>query len=787
MIGPGARRSGLYLGANMPTWTGQSLKRREDLRFITGQGHYLDDLAFPGALHAFVFRSTEPHARILSIDTRSACAAPGVCTVLTGEDLRSDGIPPLPCCIRIPLKPGTQQSFPERHILAQDVVRYVGEPVAIVLAETLAQAKHAAGRIKITYESLPFVIDPGAAAQADAPQLHADVPSNTNFVWAAGDQTATDAAFQAAARVVRLDLVNNRVAPTPLEPRGAVGAWNDEEGFTLHLSCQGSHWIKDTLSKYIFPDLAEDKIRVVTPDVGGGFGVKLFLTPEYVLVMWAARRTGRTVKWTCERGEAFLSDTHGRDNLTTAEAALDQDGNFLGLRVNTIANMGAYLSEYAPTIPTGDRMHEGVYVFPSVYVEVAGVFTNTGPVESYRGAGRPEATYMIERLVDLAGRQTGLGPVEIRRRNMVRKDAIPYRNRLGHIFDTGDFPLLLEEALNDAESSSFEERKREAARRGALRGMGISSYIGVCAGEPLIQARIDVVDGKVVATLGTQSSGQGHETAYAQIVADELGMSVDDIVVRQGDTHWMRAGSVTAGSRSITLGGVAATLAARMAVQRGLETAAARLGADPSQVEFREGAYSVIGTNRSMHLFDVARDLAAAGLVLAGEGEYVPEFGTFTNGCHICEVEVDPDTGDTTVVSYVAVDDFGTIINPMLVEGQVHGGVTQGIGQALLEGIDFGADGSLLTRSLDDYAIPLAADLPAFRTRTVDIPCLTNPLGTKGMGEAGAIAAPPAVINAVLEALWPMGVRQIDMPATPEAIWRALSLAAPLTGDAKAL
>lgn len=761
----------------MPTWTGQSLKRREDQRFITGHGRYLADIDFPDALQAYVLRSPRAHARISSIQTHLAERAPGVHAVLTGQHLRDDAIPPLPCCIRIPLKPGTTQAFPDRHILAQDVVRYMGEPVALVLADSLDQAKAAADLIDIVYEDLPIVVDPALAMSPEAPRLHEAVPSNLNFTWAAGDEEATDRAFAAASRVVEINLINNRVAPTPLEPRGAVSSWDASAGFTLYLSCQGSHWIKDTLCKYIFPDLPEDKIRVVTPDVGGGFGAKLFLTPEYVLVMWAARRSGRTVRWICEREEGFFSDTHGRDNVTTAEVALDKDGRFLGLRVRTIANMGAYLSEYAPSIPTADRMHEGVYRFPAVYVEVRGVFTNTGPVESYRGAGRPETTYMIERLVDLAGRETGLGQVDIRRRNMVGPEAIPYANKLGHTFDTGDFPRLLAEALADAGWEELPERKSISERNGRLRGLGISSYIGVCAGEPLIQARVDFHNDKIVVTLGTQSSGQGHETSHAQIVADEFGVDLDDIVIRQGDTTWMRAGSVTAGSRSITLGGVAAIIAAQQSIKTGLTKAAELLEADIADLAYSEGAYRLAGTNRSIGIIAVARHLQQDGVVLCGEGEYVPKFGTFTNGCHICEVEIDPATGQVEIVDYVAVDDFGKIINPMLVAGQVHGGVTQGIGQALLEAVHFSAEGDLLTRSLDDYALPAAADLPAFRTRTIEIPCLTNPLGTKGVGESGAIAAPPAVVNAVLDALWPLGVRGIDMPTTPEQIWQRLAAA----------
>jgi carbon-monoxide dehydrogenase large subunit len=754
---------------------GKPIRRREDARFITGAGRYLDDLAFPGACHAYVLRSPLPHADILGIDRRAALGMPGVIAILTGEDAKTDNIPPLPCCIRIPLKPGTEQAFPDHPVLAQGRVRYVGEPVAFIIAETLDQARDAAECIVLQLEPLPFVTDPGLAQHPRSPRIHDASSGNLNFTWEAGSATETEEAFARAHKIVSLDLINNRVAPSPLETRGAIGQWDDDGGYTLHLSCQGAHWIKDTLCKYILTDVPEENVRVVVSDVGGGFGTKLFLTPEYVLVLWAARRTGRTIRWIADRSEGFLSDTHGRDNRTHAELALGADGRFLGLRVLTTANMGAYLSEYAPTIPTGDRMHEGTYVFDAVHVEVRGVFTNTGPVESYRGAGRPEATYMIERLVDLAGRETGLGPVEIRRRNFIRVEQIPYRSRLGHVYDSGDFPRLLDQALVDLEVSGFDARRSQSADAGRLRGFGISSYIGVCAGEPVIQARLAFqADDTVLVTLGTQSSGQGHETAYAQIVADTFGIDMERIVIRQGDTQWMRSGSVTAGSRSIPLGGVAAKIAAMQAIRTGALYATDLLGVPEADIIYADGLYRAAVSNRSIGLFDVAAQIRGAGGLLEGHGEFVPEFGTFTNGCHICEVEIDPATGQVTIDRYVAVDDFGTVINPMLVAGQVHGGVAQGIGQALLEEVTFNLDGTLATRNFEDYAMPVASHLPYIQTRTIEIPCVNNPLGTKGVGEAGAIAAPPAVVNAILDATWALGIRSLDMPVTSSKLWMAL-------------
>ncbi len=755
---------------------GKPIRRKEDRKFITGEGRYLDDLRFNGGCRAYILRSPHAHANIVAIECAAAINMPGVVAVLTGEDVKADGVPPLPCCIRIPLKSGTKQAFPDHPILAYGRVRYVGEPVVMVIAETIEQARDAGERVVMRFHPLPAVTDPGRAMDTNAPRIHADVPDNLNFTWEVGDEAATRDAFATASRIVSLDLINNRVAPSPLEPRGAVGQWDDADGYTLHLSCQGAHWIKDTLCKFILTDVPEEKVRIVVKDVGGGFGTKLFLTPEYVLVLWAARRTKRIVRWIADRTESFYSDTHGRDNVTHAELAMDEDGRFLGLKVSTVANMGAYLSEYAPTIPTGDRMHEGAYVFPVAHVEVRGVFTNTGPVESYRGAGRPEATYMIERLVDMAGRQSGIGPIEIRRRNFVQPETMPYESRLGHIYDSGNFPLLLEEALGDADWSGFAERRRLSEKAGLCRGLGISSYIGVCAGEPIVQAQLSFeLDQTVTVTLGTQSSGQGHETAYAQIVADRLGVPFDAVNVRQGDTAWMRSGSVTAGSRSIPLGGVAANYAADQAIDVGLGATAAFFDVAAELVTFENGVFRIAGTNNSIGIFEVAALVATKGTPLVGYGEFVPAVGTFTNGCHICEVEIDPETGYVEIIAYTAVDDFGTIINPMLVSGQVHGGVAQGIGQALHEHLVYDIDGNLASRNFNEYTMPVAGNLPMIKSRTIEIPCLNNPLGTKGMGEAGAIAAPPAVVNAALDALWKRGVRTLDMPLTSDKVWLATS------------
>lgn len=786
---PGAGAPGAELPGAAGPFVGRSVRRTEDRRFLTGTGHYLDDDRLPGEARAVVLRSPHAHAVIRSIDVREAKAMPGVVAVLTGEDVLADGLAPLPCWIRIPLKKGTSQAFPDRPALAVGRVRFVGDPIAMIVAETLEAARDAAERIAVDYDPLPAVVDLAAAVAPGAPLVHDDAAGNVDFVFEAGDRAATDDAFARAATVVSLDLVNNRVAPTPLEPRGAIGSWSEAEGYTLRVSSQGSHWIKDTLTGYVFKDVPPDKVRVITPDVGGGFGTKLFLTPEYLLVLWAARRTGRPVRWIADRSEGFLADTHGRDNLTHAELALDSDGCFLGLRMENLANMGAYLSEFGPTIPTADRMQEGAYAIPSVHILVKGVFTHTGPVDAYRGAGRPEALYMIERLVDRAGRITGLGPAEIRRRNFIPAAAMPYENRLGHRFDSGDFQRLLAEALRDADAEGFAARRAAAEDRGRLRGLGIASYVNVCAGEPPIQAMVQLDEGDVVTvTVGTHSNGQGHETAYAQIVADRLGVAFDRVRVRQGDTAWLPAGSVTAGSRSIPVGGVATVIAADEAVEDGRAVAAVLLEADGADIAYGGGTYRVAGTDRTVSLFTVA-EAARRGhdglpmrtpAPLRGEGAFDPPAGTYTNGCHAAEVEVDPETGAVRICRYTAVDDFGRLVNPALVAGQVAGGVAQGIGQALMESVRYdAASGQLLSATLLDYALPRAGDLPAFGLRTIEIPCLTNPLGLKGVGESGAVAAPPAIVNAVLDALAPLGVEGLDMPLTPDTVWAAIAAARP--------
>jgi aerobic carbon-monoxide dehydrogenase large subunit len=759
---------------------GQPVRRKEDQRFITGAGRYLDDIALPGEAFANVLRSPHGHAAIRSIDVAAAKAAPGVLAVLTGADAEADGIRPVPCLAPIAVKPGTPaQNFPRRTVLATDRVRHVGDGVALVIAETRAQAKDAAERIVVEYDSLPAVSDIAAAMAPGAPQIWPEAPGNVNFVWADGDKQKTDAAFARAARVIGIEVVNNRVVPNSMEPRGAIGVHDSRDGgYTLYASSQGAHLLKEILTGTILPSIDPAKIRVITPDVGGGFGMKIFLYPEYVMVLWAARRLGRPVRWIAERSEGFISDTQGRDHVTKAELAIDREGRFLAVRVATLANLGAYLSNFAPFIPTeaGKGMQTGVYAIPAAYVEVTGVFTNTVPVDAYRGAGRPEAAYMLERLVDRAGRETGLGAAEIRRRNFIPAAAMPYKTVLGHTYDSGDFAGNLETALRVAGWEGFAARKAEAAKRNRLRGIGLSYYIEVCGGAPGVPAQLRFEpDDTVTLIVGTQSNGQGHETAYAQIVAERLGIPFERISLRQGDTAAMKSGSFTGGSRSVPVGGVAARMAADVAIDKGKQLAADLLEAAAADIEFHAGNYVVSGTDRMIDIFAVAR--AAAPETLEGAAEFAPEVATFPNGCHVCELEIDPETGAVAVVNYTVVDDFGAVINPLLLGGQVHGGIAQGIGQALLERVVYDRDGQLLSGSFTDYAMPRAGEIPPLDFRWNVVPCRTNPLGIKGCGEAGAIGAPPAVINAVIDALAVRGIAAIDMPATPERLWRALQAA----------
>ena len=766
---------------------GQPVRRSEDRRFITGAGRYTDDIVLPRETVGYVLRSPHAHATIRAIDTSAAQTAPGVLGIFTGADLERDGIGKIPCVVPLKNRDGSRIKMVEHPLLAVGRVRHVGDGVAFVVAETAAAAKDAAELIRVDYDILPAIADAVRAAEPGAPLVWDNIPGNLCFDWETGNRKTTEAAFANAKHVIELNLVNNRLVANSMEPRGALGAYDAaEDRFTLYTSTQGSHAIRRLLAASVFR-FAEHRIRVVTPDVGGGFGMKLFLYPEHGLVLYAARKLGRPVKWIGERGESFLSDAQGRDNVTRARLALDADLNFLAVDVETTANLGAYLSNFGTFIPTmaGTAMLAGVYRTPAAVVRVKGVYTNTVPVDAYRGAGRPEANYALERLVDHAARQLGVAPAELRRRNFIPPEAMPFKTVLGMTYDSGEFAKNLADALKRADADGFAARKAQSAARGKLRGFGLSTYIEQCGGgfDEMAEVRFDS-SGAVTVIVGSQSSGQGHQTAYAQLVADGLGIPFDRVRVHQGDTDVVGFGRGTGGSRSLPVAGNALSIAIQRIVDKGKKIAAHRLEAAEADIEFSEGHYVIAGTDKRVSMVEVAQ-AAHNPLLLPADFEpgfdekahYLPAAHTFPNGCHVCEVEIDPDTGVTTVLRYVVVDDFGNVVNPMLLAGQIHGGVIQGIGQALIEGCVYDDGGQLVTGSFMDYAMPHADDVPAIEFAYNVVPCRTNPLGVKGAGEAGAIGAPPAVINAVVDALAGLGIKTIEMPATPHSVWRAIQQA----------
>jgi carbon-monoxide dehydrogenase large subunit len=785
----------------LPSLIGASVKRREDQRFLTGRGSYTDDMNRAGQAHAYILRSPHAHALIRSIDTLAARKAPGVIAVFTGADLEADGIGSLPCGWQIHSKDGQPMVEPPHPPLVTDRVRHVGDNVAVVLAETLAQAKDAAELIEIDWDVRPAVAGCGAATMGGAPLVWDQAPGNTCFDWHLGDKAVVDDVFAKAAKVARIELVNNRLIPNAMEPRAALGEYNRATGdYTLTTTSQNPHVIRLLMGAFVLK-LPEAKLRVIAPDVGGGFGSKIYHYAEEAIVTWAARKVDRAVKWTAERTESFMTDAHGRDHVSVAEMALDKDGHFLGLRVSTVANMGAYLSTFAPAIPTYlyATLLAGVYRTPVVYCEVRAVFTHTTPVDAYRGAGRPEATFLLERLVDVAARECGLAPAEIRRRNFIAADAFPYQTPVALQYDNGDYPGCLVAAEKAADVAGFAARKAESEKRGKLRGIGYSTYIEACGIAPSavvgsLGARAGLYEvgtirvhptGTVTVLTGTHSHGQGHETTFAQIVAEALGIGIEQVEVTHGDTNQIPFGMGTYGSRSLAVGGSAIMKAVDKIVAKGKKIAAHLLEAAESDIEFRDGKFTVAGTDRSKAFGEIAFaayvphnypiDTVEPGL--DETAFYDPKNFTFPAGTHICEVEIDPDTGVTRVAKFTAVDDVGRVINPMIVEGQVHGGLAQGIGQALLEGCVYDDDGQLLTGSMMDYCMPRADDLPGFGVSTHTTLCTHNPLGVKGCGEVGAIGSPAAVMNAVLDALAPLGVKHMDMPATAERVWNTIAAA----------
>jgi aerobic carbon-monoxide dehydrogenase large subunit len=784
-----------------PGLIGASVKRKEDYRFLTGSGQYTDDVVLPRQSYGVFLRSPHAHARLGEIDCEAAKHAPGVIAVFTGADLAAEHVGGLPCGWLIHSLDGTPMHEPPHPVLAREKVRHVGDTIALVIAESPKEAKDAAELIEVEYDVLPAVTDTAHAADAGQATVHDGVPGNVCYTWGHGDKAATDAAFAKASHVTTLDIVNNRLVPNAIEPRAVNASYaKQDDSYTVYVSNQNPHLERLLMAAFVL-SLPESKLRVVAPDVGGGFGSKIFLYAEDVALTWAAKRVGRPVKWTAERSEAFVSDAHGRDHVTKAELALDNDGRFLAMRVHTIANMGAYLSTFASSIPTilYATLLAGQYATPAIYAEVKAVFTNTVPVDAYRGAGRPEATYVVERLVETAAREMGIDPAEIRRRNFIRE--FPYTTPVGLTYDTGDYEAALTRAIELADVSGFAARREVSKQRGKLRGLGHSCYIEACGLAPskiagALGARAGLFEagevrvhptGTVTVFTGSHSHGQGHETTFAQVVADRLGVPLDSVEIVHGDTGRIPFGMGTYGSRSIAVGGSAIMKALDKIEAKAKKIAAHLLEASATDVEFRKGVFSVAGTDRATTFADVALAAYVPHNYPLDELEpgldenafYDPTNFTYPAGAYICEVEVDPDTGETRVDRFTAVDDFGNVINPMIVEGQVHGGIGQGIGQALLEHCEYDNDtGQLLSGSYMDYAMPHASDLPAFTVETMKgTPCTHNPLGVKGCGEAGAIGSPPAVINAILDALAPLGVKDIQMPATPHRVWAAVRAA----------
>jgi aerobic carbon-monoxide dehydrogenase large subunit len=781
---------------------GASVRRKEDRRFLTGAGNYTDDIQRPRQVHAVFVRSPHACARIRALRADAARRAPGVLAVLTGADLAAEKIGNIPTGWLIHSKDGSPMVEPPHPALCADLVRHVGDQVAMVVAETRHQAREAAALVEVDYQELPAVASIQQAVRPGAPLVWDQAKGNTCFDWHLGDKAATDAAFARAHKVVSLDLVNNRLIPNAIEPRAAIGEYDRATGdHTLYTTSQNPHLTRLLLGAFSY-GIPEHKLRVVAPDVGGGFGSKIFHYPEEFLVVWAARKLGRPVKWTAQRSESFMSDCHGRDHESHGELALDADGRFLGLRVRTLANLGAYLSTFAPAVPTYlyGTLFAGCYTTPAIYVEVRTVFTNTVPVDAYRGAGRPEAVFLLERLVDVAARETGVDRVELRRRNFIPADKFPYQTPVAVQYDSGDYQATLDAALQSSRWASFEQRRAEARARGRLRGIGLSTYVEACGLAPsalagALGARAGLYEsagvrvhptGGVTVFTGTHSHGQGHETTFAQLVAEGLGIPIEQVEVVHGDTDRIPFGMGTYGSRSLSVGGSALVQAIQKIVEKGKKIAAHLLEASEGDVEFKDGKFTVAGTDRSRTFGEVALTAYVphkypAGLEpgLEATAFYDPKNFTYPAGCHVCEVEIDPETGVVEVVAFTAVDDVGVVVNPMIVAGQVHGGLAQGIGQALLEGALYDEAGQLLSGSYLGYTMPRAADLPSYQVGTHATRCTHNPLGSKGVGEVGAIGSPPAVINAVVDALAHLGVRHLDMPATSERVWRAIQGARP--------
>lgn len=757
---------------------GQPIRRVEDHRLTTGTGRYTDDIAVDGALHAFVLRSQHAHAKFTIRDKDTARKMKGVKLILTGEDVAHLG--DIPCKGLIKTVSGKSVEPNPVPILPTDTVRHVGEAVAFIVAETLSQARDAAEAIDIAWEVLPSITGIAEALDPKAPQVWPGREGNVAFEAEQGNAEKTEKAFAKADRIVSVTIVNNRLASNYMETRACIAEYDkDSKRWTLTLGSQGSHGTKDILADYILK-VDPARIRVITPDVGGGFGTKIFMYREYPLTMVAAEKLKRPVRWVADRTEHFLADTHGRANLTTATMALDKKGRFIGLKVDLAAEMGAYLSQYGPFIPwVGTTMTPGCYNIPAVHVRFRGVFTNTTPVDAYRGAGRPEAAYLIERLVDAIARETGKTPDAVRAQNFVKPTEMPHSTQTGPVYDSGEFEGHMRRAMDVADWKGFKARLKASAKAGKIRGIGMACYIEACGGGgPESSTVILERDGTVTVLIGTQSNGQGHETAYSQLVAQHLDIPMDRIRVIQGDTDRIETGSGTGGSRSIPVGGAALDKASSILTENLKQLASEKLEAGIGDLEIVDGAVRIVGTDKALDLKAIAALPGATADKLRVHQSWTPPEATYPNGTHICELEVDPGTGATEIASYVVVDDFGVTLNPLMLEGQVHGGAAQGIGQALMEEIRFDGSGQMLTATFMDYALPRAVDVPNFHFETRNVRCVTNALGVKGAGEAGAIGACPAVMNAMVDALdRAAGIRAIDMPATPKKVFGALKAA----------
>lgn len=754
---------------------GIPVRRLEDPRLLRGEGRFTDNLAPRDALHVCFLRSPHAHARLGRIEATAARAAPGIIAVFAGADAAGD-VGHLPAISEIKGRDGQRHREPERPAMATGRVRHVGEIVAMVVADTLERARDAAELINVDYETLPAVVAGDDALKPGAPLLHDDVPANLMCDWQRGDQAATDAAFARAHRVVSLSQRFNRIVANYLEPRAIVAAHDvASDVTTVTFASQGAHIPHRLLCDRVLKR-PRDKLRLITPDVGGGFGPKFTLYPETALLPWAARKLGRTLRWVCERAESFLTDNHARDLIARMDLALDAEGRFLALKIDAVANFGAYVSMFAPTIPTTGmaKVASGLYRIPAIHQAMRCAFSNTVPVDAFRGAGKPETTALLERLIDVAGVETGLGAIEIRRRNLVQ--AFPHTTALGYTYESGDYGRLLDEALKLADADGFTARRAASEAAGRRRGVGIACHLHGSGGVADEAAAVRVQgDGIIAATAGTQSQGQGHETIFAQIVGAALGIDYDRVRLAQGDTSRIARGGGTGGSSSTIISGTTLRRAADAVILKGRDLAAEFLEAAPADIAYREGRFEVVGTDRRIGLFEVAARAEGSGRRLEAEGDFVDKIESWPTGVMVCEVEVDPETGGVHVDRFAAVADVGTIVNPLLLAGQIHGGIAPGIGQALLEDAVYDRDsGQLLAGSWMDYGMPRADDVPALRVATFNTPSTNNALGIKGVGELPTNGAPAVVANALVDALRPYGVRHIESPATPERVWRAI-------------